>query len=65
LENAKPLYSLKNMLLEDMKTYALNLTAFAVSFTNIDVVLKIILLLITIGFTIDKWYQMRKEKSKK
>jgi hypothetical protein len=46
-----------------MKLYIMNFSAFMLSFTNIDMVLKIILLLITILYTAHKWYLMY-EKNK-
>ncbi len=46
----------------DMKIYAFNVFAFMISMTNIDFVLKILLLLVSIGYTIQKWYLMNKKK---
>jgi|TARA_Y100000114_G_C11752988_1_gene325389 hypothetical protein len=40
----------------DLKIYTLNATALGVSMTDIDIVLKIILLAVSIGYTIHKWY---------
>ena len=40
----------------DLKIYAINLTALSISMTDIDVLLKIILLAVSIGYTIHKWY---------
>ena len=40
----------------DLKIYAINLTALSISMTDIDVLLKIILLSVSIGYTIHKWY---------
>ena len=40
----------------DLKIYTLNATAIGVSMTDIDIVLKIILLAVSIGYTIQKWY---------
>tara|TARA_A100001391_G_scaffold49610_3_gene29988 strand:+ start:2421 stop:2576 length:156 start_codon:yes stop_codon:yes gene_type:complete len=40
----------------DLKIYTLNATALGVSMTDIDIVLKIILLAVSIGYTIQKWY---------
>ena len=39
----------------DLKIYAINLTALSISMTDIDVLLKIILLAVSIGYTIHKW----------
>ena len=48
----------------DLKIYALNSTSLAVSFTSIDDYLKIVLLIISIGYTVQRWYLMNKEKNK-
>ncbi len=40
----------------DLKIYTLNATALGVSMTDIDIILKIILLAVSIGYTIQKWY---------
>jgi hypothetical protein len=53
------------VVLENLKIYAFNFVALALSFTNMDTVLKIILLLVTIGFTVDKWLLLRKRKRNK
>ena len=47
-----------------MKLYIINLSAFTLSFTNIDMVLKIILLTVTILYTAHKGYLMY-EKNKR
>jgi len=41
-----------------MKLYLMNFTALAVSMVDIDVILKIVLLSVSIGYTIHKWYLM-------
>jgi hypothetical protein len=46
----------------DYKTLAINLSSFGISLTNIDMVLKIILLSVTIGYTAQKWWLMNKKK---
>lgn len=46
------------MSVTDIKLYIMNFTALAVSMVNIDVILKIILLSVSIGYTIHKWYLM-------
>jgi hypothetical protein len=40
----------------DLKIYSINVTALGISMTDIDVILKIILLAVSIGYTIHKWY---------
>ena len=50
------------MTLSDMKLYAMNVGALGVTtFTQIEDGLKILLLLITIGYTISKWVNIKKE----
>lgn len=49
----------------DIKIYALNGSSLMISFTNIDVVLKLTLMLVSIGYTFHKWllmYNKNKEK---
>jgi len=41
-----------------MKLYSLNAVALALSMANIDVILKVILLSVSIGYTIHKWILM-------
>ncbi len=52
-------------MITDYKTLLINLGTFLFSMTNIDIVLKIILLLLTIGYTSHKWYLMTKNNGKK
>lgn len=42
----------------------MNATSLAMSFSNIDTALKIVLLLLSIGYTINKWYLMNKNDKK-
>lgn len=53
------------MSFQDMKLYLMNLSAFTLSFTNIDMALKIILLTVTILYTTHKWYLMYEENKRK
>jgi len=48
------------MEIQDLKLYALNGSAFTVSFMDIETMLKIILLLVSIGYTIARWYEIHK-----
>jgi hypothetical protein len=48
----------------DLKIYALNGGSLMISFTNIDVVLKLTLMLVSIGYTLHKWWLMNKNKDK-
>lgn len=50
------------MNLTDFKIYILNGSSLMISFTNIDAILKILLLSVTIGYTMHKWYLMNKKK---
>lgn len=45
--------------LQDIKIYSLNGFSFTMSFTEIETALKIILLLVTIGYTVTKWYGLK------
>lgn len=44
------------MTLSDIKILAINTVVFGLSLTEIDVILKIVLLLVSIGYTVHKWY---------
>jgi hypothetical protein len=46
----------------DLKVYALNTTSLMVTFTSVEDVLKIILLLASIGYTAQRWYLMNKKQ---
>ena len=48
----------------DVKMYALNIGSLVISITNVDVVLKIILLLLSIGYTINKWVLLKRDNEK-
>jgi hypothetical protein len=48
-------------IMEDLKIYVFNAISLLVSFSNIEMGLKIILLVASIGYTIDKWYNIRKK----
>ena len=53
------------MSITDLKIYCLNLTTLGITFTHIDIFLKVILVAITIGYTIYKWYLLwQKQKIK-
>ena len=52
------------MNLNDLKIYGLNISSLAISLTDIDMVLKLTLLIVTIGYTINKWYLMNNKKDK-
>ena len=53
----------KKMSITDVKIYAMNAGALGVTtFTRIEDGLKIFLLLVTIGYTISKWIELKKDK---
>ena len=62
LEVAKKLIAMHN--LEDFKLWLLNLLALFFSFTDVEVTLKIISLLIAIGYTLRRWYLMETKNKK-
>ena len=49
-------------MIQDYKTLFINIGSLGISLTDIDIILKIALLLITIGYTLQKWYLMNKKK---
>jgi len=52
-----------DMGLQDLKLYLLNTVSFTVaSFDWLEPALKIILLLLTIGYTAHKWWNLKKNK---
>lgn len=48
----------------DYQTLIINAGSFGISLTNIDIALKIILVSVTIGYTIQKWLILNKNKKK-
>ncbi len=61
LPSGKTSIEMNNM--NDIKMYAVNALAIGVtSLTNIEVSLKIILLVITIGYTLDRWVKLKKSQ---
>jgi len=48
------------MSLSDIKIFTLNFSSLAISMTNIDVVLKLSLLVVSLGYTLHKWYLLNK-----
>jgi hypothetical protein len=53
------------MKIEDLKLYGLNFGALGISLTEIELVLKVLVLLATLGYTIHRWYIMNNEKKNK
>ncbi len=50
------------MTVGDIKLYSLNLSTMAISMTEIDDMMKMVLLLITIGYTLHKWIHLKKKE---
>tara|TARA_R100000935_G_scaffold19476_1_gene37424 strand:+ start:514 stop:666 length:153 start_codon:yes stop_codon:yes gene_type:complete len=50
--------------MSDYKLLLMNAGSFTISMTNVDVVLKVILLSVSILYTLQKWYLMNKNKQK-
>jgi len=48
------------MSFSDLKLYTINSLTLGVTMMNIEVWLKIILLLVTIGYTLNKWVECKK-----
>jgi len=70
--DVKPLtsYSLitkvrNKMTMSDLKIYFLNASAFALSYSQLDMILKVMLLVLSIGYTAQRWYLLDKERRNK
>jgi|TARA_R100001198_G_C5203577_1_gene191686 hypothetical protein len=50
-----------NNWMSDIKLYVLNAGTLALSFTNLDMILKLLLLIVSIGYTINKWWLLQKK----
>jgi|TARA_R110000765_G_scaffold372592_1_gene463048 hypothetical protein len=49
--------------INSFKVYALNLSAMTISTVDgIELTLKLMLLVVSIGYTLQKWYQLRNKK---
>ena len=46
----------------DIKMVAINISALAISMSQVDTALKITLLVISIGYTLNKWYYVIKNR---
>lgn len=51
--------------LTDLKIYLVNGATLSATFANIDISLKIILVLVTLGYTSHKWYLLHKNNKNK
>lgn len=54
----------KKVMTEVSDVVALNTAAFAISFSNIELMLKIALLILTFIYTLDKWLYHRRNRDK-
>ena len=51
---------------DSLEVAAVNGTVLSVTtFTNLEIALKIILLVVSIAYTIDKWYSQKKKRNEK
>ena len=48
----------------DIKLFLLNTTAMTISMAQVETVLKLSLLLVSIGYTVQRWYYLHKNKGK-
>jgi hypothetical protein len=51
------------MTAQDAKLYVINLATLGVSMANVEVALKVLLLVVSIGYTIQRWYYLNKNKA--
>ncbi len=50
------------MSVQDLRLYFMNATSFAIASLNwLEPALEIVLLLVTIGYTVNKWHKLRKK----
>lgn len=47
---------------QDAKLYVINLSALGISMSNLETALKVLLLVISIGYTLQRWYYLNKNK---
>lgn len=48
----------------DVKVFLVNLATLGISMAAIEVTLKIVLLVVSIGYTLNRWYELRNKKDK-
>lgn len=53
------------MTMSDLKIYFFNASAFALSYSQLDMILKVLLLVVSIGYTAQRWYLLDKERRDK
>lgn len=49
---------------QDFKLYVINSITLGISVTDVEMALKIVLLVASIGYTLQRWSELRKEKKK-
>jgi len=49
----------------ELKLWIINTSVITLTFTDFDNFLKLVLLIVTIGYSIDKWCMLRKNKKDK
>lgn len=52
-------------MIQDLKIYGLNLAAMMINFMQVDLILKIILTGVAIGYTCQKWWLLIEERKRK
>ena len=52
------------LIMEDLKIYMINTVSLLISFSNVEMGLKIILLIASIGYTISKWIDIYRKRKK-
>jgi len=50
------------MTAQDAKLYVINLATLGISMANVETALKVLLLVISIGYTLQRWYYLNKNK---
>jgi len=50
--------------IDDIKLFTMNGFSLAISFSDVDEALKLLLLVLSIGYTAQKWYMLHKNKNK-
>ena len=53
---------LVKLMYNEIKIVLINITTLGISFSNLEMSLKIILLLVTIGYTLHKWITIKNKK---
>ena len=50
------------LIYNEMKVVLINITTLGISFSDIEMSLKILLLVVTIGYTLHKWITIKRKK---